>query len=102
MEPSDTRKVDDYGFHTLDARRRYMQLVTEERLGRVYQLKVKPVFDLRVKGRYVACLSADFAYVDESGARIIEVMKRASNESSGYRIRKKLAEILFDATVREV
>ena len=79
---------------------RYLQLYILGCSGLLSNLELQPTFPLVVNGLKVGAYRADFAYLTESGKRIIEDVKGVATPV--YRLKSKLVKALYGITVQEV
>ncbi|MBS9779920.1 MAG: DUF1064 domain-containing protein [Moraxellaceae bacterium] len=98
--------VDDIEFHSKKEARRYSNLKLLEQAGIISDLELQPKFDLiptlKIHGKTHRKItySADFAYTNEQGQRIIEDVKsEATAKDKVFIIKKRLMKWVHDIDV---
>ena len=100
---ADRRTVDGITFDSAKEMKRYQQLKLLECANKISCLERQPKFRIEVNGKLICTYTADFAYFDESGRSIIEDAKSTGTaKDAAYRLRKKLAEAVYNIKVTEV
>jgi hypothetical protein len=92
-------EVDGIVFHSAKESRRYSQLKLLERAGLVKDLKLQPAFSLKINDVKVCTYKADFQYVDETGAFVVEDVKGFLTEV--YQLKKKLMKAIHNIDILE-
>jgi hypothetical protein len=77
---------------------RYRELLLLQHAGAIWDLRLQPAFDLRVKGTVVGRYVADFMYRTDHGF-VIEDVKGV--KTPVYRLKKKLLKVLYDIDILE-
>jgi len=86
--------VDGIKFDSKKEAKRYIELKTLEKVGKIRELKLQPVFLLQEgfyrNGKAIRQITyrADFEYIDERGQRVVEDVKGVKTDV--YKIKKKL------------
>lgn len=88
--------------------RRYRELLTLFRSGRIRNLKLQPQFTLiegyiSPEGERVGRMryTADFSY-EQDGVLVVEDVKSRATKTTDYKMRKKMMLDIYGITVREV
>lgn len=81
---------------------RYAALKIMQRAGMIADLRLQPSYPLVVNGVKVAEYRADFAYLDASGALVVEDVKSQPTRTAVYMLKKKLMLACHGVTIREV
>lgn len=100
--------VDGIRFASKKEARRYSELTLLERAGEIVNLEIQPRYALHAMsplsqrkcvGEYVA----DFAYSDvRTHTRVVEDVKSEATRTAVYRLKKRIVEIQYGITIREV
>lgn len=92
---------DGYKFDSLRERKRYQELKILQRVGRIQELTVHPIYVLEVNGMPVCKMLPDFRYI-EQGKIVIEDVKSQATITDVYKIKKKLLKACHNLDVKEI
>jgi hypothetical protein len=82
-------------------RYRELKLLEQAQPPKISNLQLQPKFPLVVAGTHICNYIADFRYIDlQTGGEVVEDFKGV--RTSTYRIKKKLTEVLYNFSIREV
>ncbi len=87
-------EFDGFRFASKKELKRYLELKTLEKAGKIKDLKLQPIFLLQegfyYQGKSIRQITyrADFEYVDEKGNRVVEDVKGFKTDV--YKLKKKL------------
>ena len=87
-------EIDGFKFASKKEAKRYLELKTLEKAGKIKDLKLQPVFLLQegfyYQGEAIRQITyrADFEYVNEKGERVVEDVKGFKTDV--YKLKKKL------------
>jgi len=100
-------EIDGFKFASKKEAKRYLELKTLEKAGKIKNLKLQPVFLLQegfyYQGKAIRQITyrADFEYVNEKGERVVEDVKGFRTDV--YKIKKKLfLKKYLDVVFKEV
>src|SRR5262245_45003992 len=93
--------VDGMTFHSRKEARRYQELRTLERAGKIDDLQCQVRHDLIVNGVKIGRYTSDFEY-EEDGRHVVEDVKSpATKKARDYRLRKLLMLAIHGIEIRE-
>ena len=82
---------------------RYADLKILLRAGIISNLELQPEFPVMINGGDFCTYTADFAYLDEDGDRIVEDVKSdATHKDAAFRLRTKAAELTYGIEIFSV
>jgi Protein of unknown function (DUF1064) len=93
------RTCDGITFASKAEMQRYWDLNLLERAGLIRNLKLQPVYELKVHGERVCKYVADFRY-EENGKIVVEDCKGV--RTAEYRLKKRLMKIIHKIEIKEV
>ena len=107
---------DGIAFDSTKEANRYRELVLLQRTGTIAKLEIHPMYAITVVRlstvtagarftsevlKTVGMYTADFRYVDASGAVVVEDVKSGPTKTTAYRLRKRLVEAIYGITITE-
>jgi hypothetical protein len=92
-------EVDGIKFHSAKEAKRYTELQVLSRAGLVKGLILQPRFPIVINGVKVCTYVADFEFIDETGARVIEDVKGMKTDV--YTLKNKLMRAVHGIDVKE-
>jgi len=92
--------VNGLAFASKKEAKRYSELLLLERAGQITNLEMQPRFPCRVNDLLVCTYVADFRYVDDRGAWIVEDVKGMKTDV--YVLKAKLVKALHGITIKEI
>ena len=87
--------VDGIKFHSKAEAKRYGELMLLMRSGDIRDLKLQPVYELRVAGVLICKYIADFEYLDLNYPHTETVEDKKGAKTAVYQIKKKLFRALY-------
>jgi hypothetical protein len=104
VAPEHERIADGILFASKKEMRRYLELKTLERAGKIYELQLQPAFKTYIQGKLFCTYTADFSYwINHKQEQIVEDVKSTGTaKDAAYRLRKKAAELTYGFKVTEV
>lgn len=111
------RDVDGFHFDSTKEAKRYRELVLLQLAGDISHLEIHPTYTIDVVPLavvyagaplsadaliLVGMYTADFRYVDASGAVVVEDVKSKPTKTTAYRLRKRLVEAIYGITITEL
>lgn len=93
-------EVDGIIFDSKKEAARYQELSLLQQAGEIRGLILQPKFDITVQHTKVCTYKADFEYVDNDGALVVEDAKGI--KTPVYRLKKKLMRAVYGIEIKEV
>lgn len=87
--------IDGIAFDSKAEGHRYRELMLLVRAGDIRDLRLQPVFEMRVAGVLICKYIADFAYVDMDHPHTDTVEDKKGVKTAVYQLKKKLFKALF-------
>ena len=95
-------EIDGIKFDSRKEAGRYFVLKRMQNAGEITGLERQPRFPIEVNGVKITRYTADFAYTDANGDRVVEDVKSSATKTRPYVMRKKLVKALYGIDVKEV
>jgi len=103
VSAKEERTMDGIIFDSRSEMDRYADLKLLQRGKVIRELELQPAFPVEINGAHFCTYTADFAYVNEYGQKIVEDVKSAGTEKdAAFRLRKKAAELFYGIQIFSV